>query len=123
MWLNTTCCHFINESGIIETDVEKLHKIAESMRKTYQPTSDWWSWITSWLPNLGWVRGIVVTGLLILVIGLVICMCIPCLMQYMQNMVNRMLNVAVAKEMVMLSSYQRIPSNLERNSPEGKEFW
>ena len=37
-WLNTACCHYINQSGLTETNIVKLHQIAADIRKTYTHT-------------------------------------------------------------------------------------
>uniref|UniRef100_A0A803SUG4 Uncharacterized protein n=1 Tax=Anolis carolinensis TaxID=28377 RepID=A0A803SUG4_ANOCA len=87
VWLNTTCCHYVNKTGEIETDVGKLHQIVETIRKSYTPgDSNWHSWLTSWLPDFGWLKSLFVGFLLVVLLFLCLlileCLFCLCLQKY-----------------------------------------
>uniref|UniRef100_A0A8D2J5R0 Uncharacterized protein n=1 Tax=Varanus komodoensis TaxID=61221 RepID=A0A8D2J5R0_VARKO len=84
-WLNTTCCHFINRSGVIETDLAKLPAIARQVRKTYStPGMSWWTWLWSWLPDLSWLRALLMSVIIFLVILTMFCCCIQCVPTFVE---------------------------------------
>ena len=57
LFLQEECCFYVNESGIVETRVQQLHKLKlELQRKQFSTTADnWWksSMFTLLMPFLG----------------------------------------------------------------------
>jgi hypothetical protein len=59
-FLREECCYYINESGLVETRVQSLHKLSDEIRRyniTLTDTPGWWnspvkhSHPTDWTPN------------------------------------------------------------------------
>uniref|UniRef100_A0A8C8S7K0 Envelope protein syncytin-Car1 n=2 Tax=Pelusios castaneus TaxID=367368 RepID=A0A8C8S7K0_9SAUR len=81
--LNSTCCVFLDQTGRIETDV---HVIQNKIRLLHQISTDDTSWgfknlwdtLTSWLPNLGWLKHLFVICLTLLIFGFLFCCCLHC---------------------------------------------
>ncbi|NXE85121.1 ERVV2 protein, partial [Cochlearius cochlearius] len=88
--INTSCCMYIDQSGRIATD---LQEIWEQTKILYEITKDDTSWgfselqdkLTSWLPNLTWLKTLFMTILGILVMGILIFLIIRCFFWYYQN--------------------------------------
>ena len=57
LFLQEECCFYVNESGIVETGIQQLHKLKlELQRKQFSATDDnWWksSMYTLLMPLLG----------------------------------------------------------------------
>ena len=57
LFLQEECCFYVNESGIVETGIQQLHKLKlELQRKQFSATDDnWWksSMFTLLMPLLG----------------------------------------------------------------------
>ena len=54
MFLNEECCYYINETGVVETNLHTLTKVRESLQAQYHtsgPTTPrWWQTpLTTWL--------------------------------------------------------------------------
>ena len=54
MCLNEDCYYYINETGVVETNLHILAKVRESLQKQYHPlnpsTPQWWQTpLTTWL--------------------------------------------------------------------------
>ncbi|XP_048365780.1 uncharacterized protein LOC125440163 [Sphaerodactylus townsendi] len=78
-WLNTTCCHYVNASGEIEEDINKLHLVAKRVRSTYTPKGEsWFSWLMDWI-SFPWLKNVFLFIVMEMVIGVMICICMQCL--------------------------------------------
>ncbi|XP_054034852.1 uncharacterized protein LOC128899506 [Dryobates pubescens] len=75
--INTTCCTYVGKSGQIKTDVQNiweqgkvLHEVSKD--DTSYGLSDLWEELTSWMPNMLWLKqlllGIVMIILLIILL-------------------------------------------------------
>ncbi|XP_067999133.1 uncharacterized protein [Melanerpes formicivorus] len=75
--INTTCCTYVDRSGQIKTDVQNiweqgkvLHEVSKD--DTSYGLSDLWEELTSWMPNIRWLKqlllGIVMIVLLIILL-------------------------------------------------------
>ncbi|CAD7692033.1 unnamed protein product [Nyctereutes procyonoides] len=69
MFLNQDCCYYINETGVVETDLHTLAKVRESLQKQYYPvdpnTTQWWqTTLTTWLLHL--LSPLLIIGILLM---------------------------------------------------------
>ncbi|XP_075302620.1 endogenous retrovirus group PABLB member 1 Env polyprotein-like [Opisthocomus hoazin] len=83
MAINTSCCMYVNQSGRISTDLEEIWKQTKILHEVTKDDTSWgfseiWEKLTSWLPNLGWLRQLFVTMVLIIMLGIVLCILIRC---------------------------------------------
>uniref|UniRef100_A0A8C3S7F3 Envelope protein syncytin-Car1 n=2 Tax=Chelydra serpentina TaxID=8475 RepID=A0A8C3S7F3_CHESE len=82
--VNSTCCVFVNQHRRVEADIHTLmHQAALFHRISLDDTStgfhDAWSWLTSWLPDLGtWGRRIVSLILLCIAVFILGFVCLHC---------------------------------------------
>ncbi|XP_062814267.1 endogenous retrovirus group FC1 Env polyprotein-like [Anolis carolinensis] len=98
IWLNTTCCHYVNESGLIESDVAKINTVVSTIRATYTPKgTGWFDWLFSWLPNLNWLRDLVKVLFIILLIILLALLFLPCIMSCLRNMMARLITATFSQ--------------------------
>jgi len=83
MVINQTCCTYVNQNTRIETDLNKIWEKTKVLHQVAQDDTSWgfsevWEKLTSWLPNLGWLRQLFVTIVLIIMLGSVLCILIRC---------------------------------------------
>ena len=89
-WLNTTCCHYINKSGEIETDIKKLHELSAEVRKSYSPAGEsWWDLLTRWLPNHQWLKILFMNIILLIAIILVSCCMVQLTFAYCSSITTK----------------------------------
>ncbi|CAD7681043.1 unnamed protein product [Nyctereutes procyonoides] len=79
MFLNKECYYYINETGVVETNLHTLAKTHESLQKPYHPvdptTPQWWQTpLTTWLLPL--LSALLIIGILLMVA--------PCFLQFIQ---------------------------------------
>ncbi|XP_067322331.1 uncharacterized protein [Anolis sagrei] len=97
-FLNTTCCHYINKSGEIESDIDKIQKVVSTIRIEYAPKGESvFGWLTEWLPNFQWLKDLIVVGFVILIIGILIMFLLPCVIACLRNMIERIVTTANAR--------------------------
>ncbi|NWU98620.1 ERVV2 protein, partial [Upupa epops] len=83
--INSSCCSYIDESSKIETDVTKIWEHAKILHQVSQDNTDWglgfselWNTLTSWLPNLTWIKQVFVVIIFLVMIGLVVGIMLRC---------------------------------------------
>ena len=83
MIINTSCCAYINKDNQIEADLNTLwektqvfHEI--SLDDTSLGFRDLWDKLTSWLPNLGWLKQLFVGLITLMVLGIFVCIFLKC---------------------------------------------
>lgn len=59
--INISCCMYIDQNGTISTDLDKIRRQSEVLHKITKDDTSWgfeeiWHKLTSWLPNLTWLR-------------------------------------------------------------------
>ncbi|XP_074004904.1 LOW QUALITY PROTEIN: syncytin-2-like [Numenius arquata] len=84
--INQSCCSYANQSGRIEKDLENLIAKTQILHQTAQDDttfgfSDFWEKLTSWLPNLAWLKQLFILLVAILVrnFSCVLARCFMCL--------------------------------------------
>ncbi|NWV08807.1 ERVV2 protein, partial [Ptilonorhynchus violaceus] len=67
--VNSTCCTYTDESRQIATDIQAIWQHAKVLHEVPKDDTSWtmklWETLTSWLPNLNWIKHLFV-GLLLL---------------------------------------------------------
>lgn len=86
LFLKEECCYYVNESGIIETNIKKLEDLAISFYKTNAQPATWTSLLQN--PFLTWLWPIL-GPLTIILLG---CLFLPCLIKFLQTQVGRISN-------------------------------
>lgn len=84
--INEHCCSYIDQNGRISTDLEEIWKQIRVLHEVTKDDTSWgftdiWNKLTSWLPNLQWLKEIFMTIVMILILGIFICILFQCLMQ------------------------------------------
>ncbi|CAM4712254.1 unnamed protein product [Lepidochelys kempii] len=82
-FLNATCCLCVNQSGRIVTDTNIIANVSAFFHKqaSISPSVgfDLWGWLTSWLPNFGWLKTLFVYGVgFLMIVGLLFCCASSC---------------------------------------------
>ena len=85
--INQSCCVYLNKDLRIETDLRKIWEQTKVLHKASQDNIGWekglWDTLTSWLPNLGWVKQLFLVGIIIAILVLLIsftCIVVKCSM-------------------------------------------
>ena len=80
-WLNTSCCFYINKSGVIEQSVLRLQEVMDGLRDDSSDLS-WWESLWSWLPGFGWVHSLLMYVIIIAIL-VVICCFVQCISSFL----------------------------------------
>ena len=72
--INQSCCAYIGKDLRTETDLRKIWEQTKVLHRTSQDDTNWkedlWNLLTSWLPNLGWLKQLfLVCIILVLIVG------------------------------------------------------
>ncbi|NXK83921.1 ERVV2 protein, partial [Amazona guildingii] len=81
--INDSCCSYIDQSGRIETDLKEIWKQTRIFHEVAKDDTSWgfeeiWKKLTSWLPNLSWLRQLAAGSLILIVLTLITCGMIQC---------------------------------------------
>ena len=99
LFLKEDCCFYINESGLVETRVQQLHKLSlELQKQKFNSAADSW-WSSSMYSLLMPLAGPLLSLLLLLTIG-------PCILNRIINFVKDRINTV--QLMVLRTQYQPI---------------
>ncbi|KAL0628713.1 Endogenous retrovirus group FC1 Env polyprotein [Plecturocebus cupreus] len=88
MFLQEECCYYINESGLVEENINTLHRLQEDLRKKQNTGVLSLSW---WHPMLTWLTPVITP---IIVICLLLLMA-PFLLRFLQTRMREIGQVAV----------------------------
>lgn len=101
MLLKEECCFYVNDSGVVETNVKNLLKLKKELSLLSQnPTET--SWYSS--PVITWLLPLL--GPLLAICALLLLA--PCLIQFLQGRLKALVNVATQRVMI---KYQTIPKS------------
>ena len=80
--INQSCCAYISKDLRTETDLRKIWEQTKVLHRTSQDDTNWkedlWNLLSSWLPNLGWLKQLfLVCIILVLIVGFT-CVMIKC---------------------------------------------
>lgn len=81
--INESCCSYIDQSCRIETDLEEIWKQTKIFHEITMDDTSWgfeeiWKELTSWLPDLSWLRQLVAGLLTLIVLVLITCGMVQC---------------------------------------------
>lgn len=85
LFLGEECCYYVNESGLVETNIIKLTDIASSLRSP-PPSHPLSSFLHN--PLLAWVWPLL-GPLVVLLLG---CLFLPCLIKFLQTQMGKISN-------------------------------
>ena len=97
IFLREECCYYINESGIVETDITKLTDLASSLHSATN-SNPFSSILTN--PLLTWLWPI--AGPIIII--LLACLFLPCIIKFIKSQVGKISNQAFNQ--LLLRNYQ-----------------
>jgi len=93
MIINTCCCAYINKDRQIEADLNMLwektrvfHEVA--LDDTSLGFRDLRDKVTSWLPNLEWLKQLLMGLITLMVLGILVYICLKCFLWRCQNLVE-----------------------------------
>uniref|UniRef100_A0A8C0HNI8 Envelope glycoprotein n=1 Tax=Buteo japonicus TaxID=224669 RepID=A0A8C0HNI8_9AVES len=81
--INQTCCTYINQNQQIATDIEEIWEKTKILHEASQDDTSWGltdilEKLTSWLPNLAWLKQFFVTTTIIILLSVVLCIVVRC---------------------------------------------
>ena len=81
--INQTCCTYINQNQRIETDLEEIWERTKILHEVSQDDTSWGltgilEKLTSWLPNLTWLKHLFVTIIITILLSVVLCIVVRC---------------------------------------------
>ncbi|NWS57254.1 ERVV2 protein, partial [Chunga burmeisteri] len=81
--INTSCCTYVDESGKIELDIQKIWDRAKVLHQVAEDDisfglADLWEKLTSWLPNFVWLKQVFITCKITVALGILICCMLQC---------------------------------------------
>ncbi|NXI91709.1 ERVV2 protein, partial [Psophia crepitans] len=87
--INTSCV-YIDQSRRIVTDLQEIWEQTKVLHEVTKDDTSWvfselWDKLTSWLPNLTWLRTLFTTTPEILIIGIMILIALRCLLWCCRN--------------------------------------
>lgn len=76
--INQSCCAYLNERQQVETDIGKIWEISKELHFITTDDTSWgfseiWEKLTSWLPNLTWLKQLFVTAMVIIFLLIILC--------------------------------------------------
>lgn len=74
MW----CFNLINNYNSIQDRLHSLHSFVQQVKES-NVGDGWWERLTSWLPNLDWLKSLFVYGIIIIIACIVLCCCAQCI--------------------------------------------
>ncbi|NXO57352.1 ERVV2 protein, partial [Aramus guarauna] len=88
--INQTCCIYINKQNQIETDLEKIWEKNKILHRVAQDDTSWRftdlvEKLTSWLPNLTWMKQLFITVIIVILLSIVFCMTVRCALWCFRN--------------------------------------
>ncbi|XP_068062062.1 syncytin-2-like [Anomalospiza imberbis] len=91
--INTSCCMYVDQSGRIATDLDEIWRQTKILHEVTKDDLTWnfqkiWEKLTSWLPNLQWLKQAFVAVLGIIVLLIVIWVIVKCILACNQQTIN-----------------------------------
>uniref|UniRef100_A0A8C3K6K4 Uncharacterized protein n=1 Tax=Calidris pygmaea TaxID=425635 RepID=A0A8C3K6K4_9CHAR len=81
--INTSCCAYVDQSGRVATDIKNIRDQIGILHDVTQDDIGWgffevWKNLTSWLPNLKWVKQLLITVIVLAILFTIIVLMIKC---------------------------------------------
>ncbi|NXE17340.1 ERVV2 protein, partial [Lophotis ruficrista] len=77
------CCTYVNQEQRIEKDLSKIWEQTKSFHEITRDNISWgfsglWEKLTSWLPNLTWLKQLFIVTIIIIVLFIMLFMAVRC---------------------------------------------
>lgn len=105
MFLQEECCYYINESGVVEQNVQTLTKLNEELRARHSQDNSPFGWLPTWILPL-------IEPLILISVFFSLA---PCLLKFIRSRIAEMSRVTVNQ--LLLHPYTRLPSDLPLPDP------
>lgn len=105
MFLQEECCYYINESGVVEQNVQTLTKLSEELRARHSQDNSPFGWLPTWILPL-------IEPLILISVFFSLA---PCLLKFIRSRIAEMSRVTVNQ--LLLHPYTRLPSDLPLPDP------
>ncbi|XP_039403953.1 syncytin-B-like [Mauremys reevesii] len=77
--VNDMCCFNISDHHhSVENQLKIIKNLTDQIRYNPDPFGGWWDWLSSWLPNFGWLHQLVTFGGLTVLLLVLFCCGIQC---------------------------------------------
>jgi len=81
--INQSCCSYLDGRQQVEKDIGKIWELSKELHLIAVDDTSWgftelWEKLTSWLPNLAWLKQLFVTVLIIILLSIVLCVTVRC---------------------------------------------
>ncbi|NXV98074.1 ERVV2 protein, partial [Calonectris borealis] len=83
--INRGCCSYVDLSKRIETDIKQIWQQSKLLHQVSQDNTSWvfselWEKLTSWLPDLTWLKRLFIFVLMFIILGLLVYCMLQCFM-------------------------------------------
>ncbi|XP_074667523.1 LOW QUALITY PROTEIN: syncytin-2-like [Strix aluco] len=83
--INQSCCSYISQGKRIETDMTQIWQQSKILHQITQDNTslgftNLWEKLTSWLPDLTWLKQLFIACVLTIILGILICCMLRCFM-------------------------------------------
>ncbi|NXN69024.1 ERVV2 protein, partial [Himantopus himantopus] len=84
--INTNCCVYVDQSGRVTTDLQEIRDQMKILHRVSEDDTSWgfselWEKLTSWLPNLTWLKQLFVMMIVLVILFVVLCLMVRCALQ------------------------------------------
>lgn len=79
--INVSCCMYVDQSGRITDDLREIRQQAKILHEVTQDDTSWgfselWEELTSWLPDLMWLKQLFATEIIIILLSIILCIAV-----------------------------------------------
>ncbi|NWU48613.1 ERVV1 protein, partial [Dromas ardeola] len=88
--LGEHCCAYVNQDKRIEKDLSQIWEKTKILHEVAQDNTSWGfgdliEKLTSWLPNLAWLKQLFIVTIIVAILSMVLCVIIRCAWWYFQS--------------------------------------
>ncbi|XP_077646896.1 syncytin-A-like [Lonchura striata] len=83
--INTSCCVYVDQNNRIATDLSEIWKQTKILHEVTKDDTSWgfeelWKVLTSWLPNLNWLKQLFISIILVILLIIIVWILIKCVL-------------------------------------------
>ncbi|XP_077643821.1 endogenous retrovirus group V member 2 Env polyprotein-like [Lonchura striata] len=83
--VNTSCCVYVDQNNRIATDLSEIWKQTKILHEVTKDDTSWgfeelWKVLTSWLPNLNWLKQLFISVILVILLIIIVWVLIKCVL-------------------------------------------
>ncbi|XP_077644682.1 endogenous retrovirus group V member 2 Env polyprotein-like, partial [Lonchura striata] len=83
--INTSCCVYVDQNNRIATDLSEIWKQTKILHEVTKDDTSWgfeelWKVLTSWLPNLNWLKQLFISVILVILLIIIVWILIKCVL-------------------------------------------